>query len=98
MELQRSTDFVINELALITKGGKVDLRFLYKELNIFDSIYKSHLSGNIIIDDAVGLNENLVLNGTEILLVNIGKSEEEILFKKAFRVYQETDRELKNEN
>ena len=51
-----------------------------------------------MIEDAVGINENLVLNGTEILLVNIGKTEDEILFKKAFRVYQETDRELINEN
>jgi len=98
MELETTTDFVINELSLVTKGGKIDLSNLYEELNIFDSIYKDHLSGNIVIQDATGLNENLVLNGTEILLVNIGKTEEEILFKKAFRVYQETNRELINEN
>ncbi len=98
MELQRTTDFVINELVLVTKGGKIDLKPLFQELNIFDSIYKDHLSGNVVIEDAVGINENLVLNGTEILLVNIGKTEDEILFKKAFRVYQETDRELINEN
>ena len=72
MELERTTDFVINELSLVTKGGKIDLSNLYEELNIFDSIYKDHLSGNIVIQDATGLNENLVLNGTEILLVIIG--------------------------
>ena len=29
MELERTTDFVINELSLVTKGGKIDLSNLY---------------------------------------------------------------------
>lgn len=98
MEYKHATDVFINELTLVTKTGETDLRFVYAELNIFDSIFKPAISGNITIVDAVGLNQQLILNGTELLLLNIGKTEDDVLFKKAFRVYKQTDRKPRNDN
>ena len=40
MEYKHATDVFINELTLVTKTGETDLRFVYAELNIFDSIFK----------------------------------------------------------
>ena len=74
MEYKHATDVFINELTLVTKTGETDLRFVYAELNIFDSIFKPAISGNITIVDGVGLNQQLILNGTELLLLNIGKT------------------------
>ena len=69
--LIQPTDFNINELALVTKGGKISLRDIYEEINIHESMLSPCISGSIIINDAIGLSSKLLLDGTEILLVDI---------------------------
>lgn len=98
MEFKKATDVFISELILVTKSGETDLRKVYSELNIYDSIFKPGISGNIVIVDGLGLNQNLLLNGTELLLLTIGKTEDDILFKKSFRIYKESDRMMRNDN
>jgi DNA polymerase elongation subunit (family B) len=37
--LRQSTDYRINELTLVTKGGKIDIRQMFEEINIYESNY-----------------------------------------------------------
>jgi hypothetical protein len=96
----KSTGFRIRELKISTKDGtKLDITQLYEELNIFDSIFQPCLSGNILMKDSNGLIHNLLLDGNEFLLVNIGKSDDDnFSIKKLFRIYKITDRQNINYN
>lgn len=96
-EVRQSTDFRLKELNLITKGGVFDIKQIYEEINIFDSLFNPCMSGNILIRDALNLSEKLLFDGTEILAISIGKSEDEITFKKSFRIYKQTDRRVVNQ-
>jgi hypothetical protein len=96
----KSTGFRIKELKISTKDGtQLDIIQLYEELNIFDSIFQPCLSGNILIRDSNGLIHNLLLDGNEFLLVNVGKSDEDDnSIKKLFRIYKISDRQNINYN
>jgi hypothetical protein len=95
--ITQSTDFTINELQLITKMGVIDIRQMYEELNIFDGIFVPSRSGNIVIRDAQGLIERLLLDGSEFIKINIGKTKDMMLIDKSFRIYKLTDRKSSNE-
>jgi hypothetical protein len=47
IKAQKSTQFKINELVVVTKAGKIDISSMYEEINIFDSMLVSIMSGNI---------------------------------------------------
>jgi len=90
--LKQPTDFRINELTLVTKGGKIELREIFEEINIYESMLTPCISGDIIINDAIGLSSKLLIDGTEIILIDIDKGEGLFRLKRAFRVYKQTDR------
>jgi len=92
--IQKSTQFRINELAIVTKAGSIDISVIYEELNLFDSMLVPVMSGNIIIRDSVGLSGRLLFDGSESLLVDISKDPNSDIanFKKAFRIYKQSDR------
>ena len=94
-ELQKSTQFKINELAIATKAGKIDISSVYEELNIFDSLFMPVMSGNILLKDSIGLSGKLLFDGSESLLIDIAKDENSDIntFKKAFRIYKQSDRQ-----
>jgi hypothetical protein len=96
----KSTGFRIRELKISTKDGtELDITQLYEELNIFDSMFQPCLSGNILMKDSSGLIHNLLLDGNEFLLINIGKTEDDVnSIKKLFRIYKITDRQSINNN
>lgn len=95
--ITQSTDFTINSLQLITKIGTIDLRNVYEELNIFDGLFVPSRSGNIMIRDATGMVENLLLNGNEFIKINIGKTKELWTIDKTFKIYKMTNRAKVNE-
>jgi hypothetical protein len=94
LDIKKSTEFKINELAVVTKAGNIDISGIYEELNIFDSMLVPVMSGNILIKDSVGLSGKLLFDGSESLLVEILKSEKSDIasFKKAFRIYKQSVR------
>lgn len=96
--IKKSTQFHINELILVTKGGNIDISGIYEELNIFDSLLTPVMTGNILIKDANGLSTKLIFDGSESLLIDISKDKNSDIakFKKAFRIYKQSDR--KNES
>ena len=92
--IKKSTQFHINELVLVTKGGNIDISAIYEELNIFDSLLSPVMTGNILIRDANGLSTKLIFDGSESLLIDISKDKNSDIakFKKAFRIYKQSDR------
>ena len=94
IKAQKSTQFKINELVIVTKAGKIDISSLYEEINIFDSMLVSVMSGNILIRDSVGLSGKLLFDGSESILIDISKfSGSDIAsFKKAYRIYKQSGR------
>jgi len=92
--LQKSTQFTINELVIVTKSGSVDVTSIFDELNIHDSILMPVMSGSVLITDAVGLSSKLSFDGSEALLIDISKDENSDIgkFKKAFRIYKQSNR------
>jgi hypothetical protein len=92
--VKKSTQFHINELVLVTKGGNIDISGIYEELNIFDSLLSPVMTGNILIKDANGLSTKLIFDGSESLLIDISKDKNSDIakFKKAFRIYKQSDR------
>ena len=90
--LKQPTDFNIRELTIVTNRGPFDLRGMFQELNIYDSILSPCITGNILIVDALGLSEALLFDGTEILLVDIEKGNGLKPLKKRFRVFSQKNR------
>ena len=97
-EINQTTDFSINELTIVTKQGNIDVSGIYEEINIYDSILTPCMSGSIVIRDAVGLSTNLLFDGSEFLLINIGKEDEELSIKRAFRIYKQSERKGQNQS
>ena len=92
LNIQETTQYRITELMLVTKIGYIDITDKFEELNIFDSMLNQAMSGNILIRDAVGLSEQLIFDGSEVLIVKIGKDEDELMIKKSFRIYKQSNR------
>jgi hypothetical protein len=90
-----STQFKVNELVIVTKAGNIDISSIYEEINIFDSLFMPVMSGKLLIKDSIGLSGKLIFDGSESLLIDIIKSEDNpdiANFKKAFRIYKQSDR------
>ena len=100
LTVSKSTDYKINELAIVSKNGKIDISKIFIELSIFDSIYMPVMSGNVLIKDSVGMASKLLFDGSEVILIDIQKDEEGTIgnLKKAFRVYKQTDRSADGES
>jgi hypothetical protein len=98
LNLLKSTQFFLDELVIVTKGGKIDIKNIYGEINIFDTMFLSVMSGNIVINDAIGLSSKLLFDGSESLLITIKKDKDSdiLTFKKAFRIYKQTERQSIN--
>ena len=102
LNLKQPTQFTVNSLFLITKFGNIDIRGVYQELNLFDSMFMPCMKGNILILDSVGMAEKLFLDGSEYIKIEISKSDElsssPLTFKKTFRVYKLSKRTSYNLN
>lgn len=72
-ELNRPGDFIINDIRLVsyqsnngdTEPMKVSIKSLVTEINIYESIFNKHLSGNLILLDAQNLLMKMPITGFE---------------------------------
>jgi hypothetical protein len=98
--VQKSTQFKINELVVVTKAGSIDVSGIYEEINLYDSILMPVMSGTILIRDSVGLSGKLLFDGSETILIDIAKDNKSDIagFKKAFRIYKQSDRKAEGLN
>jgi len=94
LSVSESIQFSIEDLIIVSKGGNVDIKDIYEEISIHDSIFSSTTHGSVLIRDAVGLSNRLLFDGTEAILITIKKSKDSDLlqYKKSFRIYKQTDR------
>jgi hypothetical protein len=90
--ITNTSQYDIRTLNVVTKYGVFDIRAVYSELNIFDSILQPCISGNILVIDSLGLNHTFQFDGTEFLKIEASKDAENLLIKKTFRIYKESDR------
>lgn len=93
-----TTQYKIKKLAIGSKIGNVDITGLFEELNIFDSIFNPCMTGKILINDSIGLSNKLSFDGSEVLLVEMGKTDSEATITKSFRIYKQSDRKSLNLN
>jgi hypothetical protein len=94
LSIKNSTQYKIDEVILVTKGGNIDISQIFTEINIFDSLLTPVMTGNIMIRDANGLSSRLIFDGSEAILMDIAKDKNSdiAVFKKSFRVYKQSQR------
>ena len=94
IELQKSTQFKVNELVIVTKAGPIDISSIYEEINIFDSLFSPVISGSVLLTYSIGLSGRLIFDGSESLLVDITKDENSDIasYKRSFRIYKQANR------
>lgn len=86
-------DYEIKNLELIASNGEtIDLRKVFLELQIYQDLYASVMSGEIYINDGNDLFNNFNFCGNEYLRLNIDKGGLGLPIQKIFRVYKATDR------
>jgi hypothetical protein len=92
--LIESTQFTINQLAVYTKSGDVlDIAPLFAQLHLFDSIFVPVMNGYVTLIDSTGLSEYLSFDGSEVLLIDLGKFDDGTTsFKKSFRIRKMANR------
>lgn len=102
MAVFQSTQFEIRKLAIASKNGTqgFDVRAIFEELNLFDSMLMPAMSGNIVIRDAIGFASKINFDGSEYLEVDIIKdanNPSSMYFKKRYVIYKLSDRKELNQ-
>lgn len=100
-DLRYPTDYNLKTLNLITslKDGVVNLMPFLIELNLFEDLYSPTISGEIVLQDAVGLISNYNLIGSEFIQVQLQKTtEDSIFYSRNFRVYKVGTRAIGDSN
>lgn len=85
------TDYNLKTLNLITPlgDGVVNLMPFILELNLFEDIYSSTISGEVVVSDAMGLISSFLLNGTEFIQVELQKTQASTTgISRNYRVYK----------
>lgn len=109
-QLSETTDFRVKELAIEIAGAtftdkprRFDITNIFSELNLFDNLFTPCMSGNIMIDDAIGMLE--ILNSTnsdKFIRIHIDKGDMKnqgaiaLSYQKVFQIYKTSN--LKNKN
>ena len=75
MALLQSTQFEIRKLTISYNDGRdvIDIRGIFEELSVFDSMLMPCMSGNILIRDGVGLASEINFDGSETIDIDIVK-------------------------
>lgn len=94
-----SKDFDLQALELINSGGQtLDLRGIFVEIQIFQDIYSSVMSGQILITDGNDTFSNFYLCGNEYLRIKLDKPGLNLTLERLFRIYKTTDRAPSNDS
>lgn len=89
-----SKDFDLIALDLINSGGQtVPLKKIFVELQIFQDLYSSVMSGMILINDGNDVFSNFYFVGNEYLSIKLDKPGLKRPFERIFRVYKTSDRQ-----
>jgi hypothetical protein len=81
-------DIAINELTIICSGRIVDLSPYFLELNLYEDIFSTCMSGDIYMTDPNGLVKSLPIIGEEYLTIDFVTPGSVNNIRKTFRVYK----------
>lgn len=91
-----STQFSLTNLSLISSTGKtIDIKYMCQDLNIYEDIFSSCVTGDIKMKDAQNLPVALDMHGNEYVYIDIETPTLQPI-KKYFRVYKITDLNFQN--
>lgn len=97
-----STIFDIVSITIVSPSAGIvdipDVKFIVEDLNIYESVFSSSMSGDIILKDSNNLLTKLALNGSEYIYIKFVKGEEYAPYEKAFRIVKISEVGLKNLN
>ena len=96
-----ATEYQLDSINLITamSGGVVSMVPFLVELNLFEDIYSSTITGQLVVSDALGIISNFRLNGTEFIQISLRKyNEDNKPIKRTFRVFSITNRAVNTNN
>ena len=92
----QQTTFEIAEISLISSIGEpYDIKFITREVNIYEDIFSNTIKGDITIDDAQNLPQLYRLHGNEYIFIKFF-TPYLYPFEKMFRVYKISDKMLKS--
>ena len=96
LPLQRAGDIEFLEVIISTPGGdEADIKLYVGELNLFEDMFAPGMYGNLLMIDAMNLNNTLHLTGDEWLTIKMRTptmKDEDALIYKTFKIYSITDR------
>lgn len=82
-------DFDLESVDIIADNGQsIKIKYLVVELNFYEDIFSFACSGNVVIKDALGIIENLKLDGSEIIQISYGKTTDTSKNIRKFRLYK----------
>ena len=85
-------DFAVTDIQLVStaSGNQIGLKYILSELNLFESIFKNSISGNLNVTDTENLISEFPIVGHEDIIISFGNpsddSAEDIQVK--FKVYK----------
>lgn len=102
--LHYPTDYDLVKLDLITSmsgstNGKINLMPFMVELNLYEDIYSSTISGEVVIGDSLGLFSSFLFNGTEFIDVELQKTNDTSTnISRNYRVFKTSKRDTAKNN
>jgi hypothetical protein len=90
-------DYSIDSCKVVTSLGQpYELKFVLLYLTYFEDLYSNFITGQLTINDSVGLLSQLAFNGHDYLIFSFSKPGYEYKVEKTFRIFKVSDRELVN--
>jgi hypothetical protein len=89
----KTNQFEIQSLVILSPNQKIeiDIRSIFEELNIHDSVLLNTISGDIIITDSIGVLKGFEFDGFQYLYVEMSKTEDKrFSYKKLFHIYKQS--------
>jgi len=76
-DLQFAGEFLVEECKIVSTTGKIyDINPIVEEINVFENIYTSAISGDIVIKDTTNIVQNFPIIGEEKLILKIQTPQE----------------------
>jgi hypothetical protein len=69
---------------------------MFEELNVYDCLFNPCMTATIMITDALGLSQKLSFDGSEVMIMELGKTEDQNVIRKSFRIYKQSNKQTFN--
>ena len=84
-----SRDFRIKDILLINSEGKpTSIVNLVMEVQVRQDLYLGFINGELLITDAIDLYSQMAFHGNEYIFIHLEEPQQQVLIRKAFRIYK----------